>query len=85
MAEACSICGDDEPFHVHDHNGERIERYFTVGRGQTDFQAALAWKDQAGRLRSAARELVKAIDAPNIGIAAARREQAAVEKLRKLL
>lgn len=36
-------------------------------------------------LEDAARELVEAIDFPNIGIAAARREQAAVEKLRKLL
>lgn len=39
----CSICGDDEPFHVHSQ-GKRIENYFTVGRGQTDFQAADAWK-----------------------------------------
>ena len=39
----CTICGDDEPFHVH-NEGKRIEDYFTVGRGQTDFGAAEAWK-----------------------------------------
>jgi lipid A disaccharide synthetase len=36
-------------------------------------------------LEGAARELVEAIDAPNLGLAAARRQQAAVEKLRELL
>jgi hypothetical protein len=42
-AKACSICGDAEP--VHAHNGkERIEDYFTVGRGQSDFEAAKFWK-----------------------------------------
>lgn len=45
-AKVCRICGDDEPFHVHD-GGKRIEDYFTVGRGQTDFQAAQAWRARA--------------------------------------
>lgn len=43
---ACAICGDEEPFHVHDGD-RRIEDYFTVGRGQTDFEAAVAWKRRA--------------------------------------
>jgi hypothetical protein len=41
----CRICGDQEPHHVH-HGGSRIEDYFTVGRGQTDFQAALSWQQK---------------------------------------
>lgn len=39
----CGICGEHEPHHVH-NDGERIEDYFTVGRGQSDFQAALSWQ-----------------------------------------
>jgi len=46
--EPCSICGDPEPFHVH-HNDERIEDYFTVGRGQSDFMAAQVWRRRALR------------------------------------
>lgn len=42
----CTVCGDTEPFHVHDR-GERIEDYFVVGRGQTGFDAARAWKARA--------------------------------------
>jgi hypothetical protein len=42
----CTICGDLDPVHVHD--GERrIEDYFVVGRGQTDFSAARYWKRRA--------------------------------------
>lgn len=44
--QPCRICGDSEPFHVH-YRGERIEGYFTVGRGQTGFQAAQAWQRRA--------------------------------------
>lgn len=42
----CSICGDLEPFHVHDGK-KRIDDYFTVGRGMTDLIAARLWKDRA--------------------------------------
>lgn len=42
----CTICGDTESFHVHDGDS-RIEDYFTVGRGMTELQAALAWKRRA--------------------------------------
>lgn len=42
----CSICGDWEPFHVH-NGDERIDDYFTVGRGMTDFLAAQEWKRRA--------------------------------------
>lgn len=42
----CSICGDLEPFHVHDGD-KRIDDYFTVGRGMTDLTAARIWKDRA--------------------------------------
>jgi hypothetical protein len=54
---ACNICGDLEPFHVHDGD-KRIEDYFTVGRGHTDFSAAKAWKARA-LAAEAAREHVR--------------------------
>lgn len=60
-ARPCSICGDDEPSHVH-HNGQRIEDYFTVGRGQSDFDAALLWQQ---RYFSAKRE-AEAADASGL-------------------
>jgi hypothetical protein len=44
--KACSICGDSEPSHVH-HEGRRIEDYFTVGRGETEMEAARRWKARA--------------------------------------
>lgn len=44
----CRICSDPEPHHVH-NGDERIEDYFTVGRGQTDFQAALSWQEKYQR------------------------------------
>lgn len=44
--DECSICGDTEPFHVH-HGDKRIDDYFTVGRGMTDFEAAKAWRERA--------------------------------------
>ena len=43
---ACRICGEPEPSHVH-NDGKRIEHYFTVGRGESDFMAALRWRDLA--------------------------------------
>ena len=45
-ATACRICGEPEPSHVH-NDGKRIEHYFTVGRGESDFMAALRWRDLA--------------------------------------
>jgi hypothetical protein len=51
---ACNICGDTEPFHVHDGD-RRIDDYFTVGRGQTDFTAAQAWRERA--LKAEARQV----------------------------
>lgn len=45
-ARACSICGDTEPFHVHDGD-RRIENYFTVGRGMSDMDAAREWHRRA--------------------------------------
>lgn len=46
MSKPCSICGDKEPFHVH--NGKiRIEDYFTIGRGMTQLEAAKWWKQRA--------------------------------------
>lgn len=52
-AQPCTICGDTEPVHVH-KNGpdmepmqDRIEDYFTVGRGETDMEAADRWKNRA--------------------------------------
>lgn len=42
----CTICGDREPFHVHDGD-RRIEDYFTVGRGMTEMDAARAWQARA--------------------------------------
>jgi len=47
-SKPCRICGDTEPFHVHD-NGRRIENYFTVGRGMSEMDAAREWKKRAGR------------------------------------
>lgn len=44
--QPCAVCGDPEPSHVH-HDGERIDDYFTVGRGESDFQAATRWKRRA--------------------------------------
>jgi len=49
MSRLCRICQDDEPFHVH-HGDKRIENYFTVGRGMTDFDAALEWQRRYLRL-----------------------------------
>jgi hypothetical protein len=46
VPKACRICGDTEPVHVH-HGDRRIEDYFTVGRGESDFMAALRWKRRA--------------------------------------
>lgn len=46
VQEPCTVCGDTEPSHVH-HNGLRIDDYFTVGRGETDFDAAVRWKRRA--------------------------------------
>lgn len=48
MAEsrACAICGNSEPFHVH-NQGERIEDYFLVGRGLDEMGAARIWKVRA--------------------------------------
>lgn len=46
MSKSCSICGDDEPFHIHGPSG-LIEDFFTVGRGMTDFEAAVAWRRRA--------------------------------------
>lgn len=45
-AQACTICGDREPFHVHDGD-RRIEDYFTVGRGMSDMDAAREWQRRA--------------------------------------
>lgn len=45
-ARVCAICGDDEPVHVH-RGDERIEDYFVVGRGESDFMAARRWKQRA--------------------------------------
>lgn len=42
----CEICGDAEPSHVH-YEGGRIEDYFTVGRGESDFAAAQRWQRRA--------------------------------------
>jgi hypothetical protein len=44
----CAVCGDDEPVHVH-CGKKRIEDYFTVGRGESDFAAALRWRERALR------------------------------------
>lgn len=55
MAETCKICGDSEPFHVH--NGpHRIENYFTVGRGMTEMEAAREWQRKAKKAEAALRE-----------------------------
>ena len=51
----CSICGDPEPSHVHLQE-HRIDDYFTVGRGQTDFQAALMWQQRYTALKRALHE-----------------------------
>ena len=53
-ATPCKICGDRDPVHVHtgsapNFEGPRIEDYFTVGRGQTDFSAARYWKRRTAR------------------------------------
>jgi len=45
--DVCAICGDREPWHIHDSNGRRISDYFVVGRGQTDLEAARSWKSRA--------------------------------------
>lgn len=50
---ACTYCGDTEPHHVHDAEGQRIEDYFTVGRGQTEFQAAQSWRAKYEKCRRA--------------------------------
>jgi hypothetical protein len=56
-SQGCTICGDSEPFHVHvgkqEPGARRIEEYFTVGRGLTEFEAALLWKMRAKDRRSA--------------------------------
>lgn len=44
--QACAICGDTEPFHVHNGDG-RIEDYFTVGRGMSAMDAAREWQRRA--------------------------------------
>lgn len=46
MPKPCTVCGDAEPVHVHDGD-KRIEDYFVVGRGETDFGAAKRWKIRA--------------------------------------
>lgn len=56
----CLVCGDDEPFHVH-HQGRRIEGYFTVGRGQSNFDAARAWKARAVELEREREMLAEAV------------------------
>lgn len=44
----CTICGSTEPGHVHNTvTGEMIPDYFTVGRGETDLEAALRWQRRA--------------------------------------
>lgn len=44
----CTICGSTEPSHVHNTTtGETIPDYFTVGRGETDLEAALRWQRRA--------------------------------------
>lgn len=44
--QSCAICGDTEPFHTH-NEGQRIEDYFTVGRGLSEFESALLWQRKA--------------------------------------
>lgn len=46
MKVRCEVCGDPEPTHVH-NGGKRIDDYFCVGRGETDFDAAERWKARA--------------------------------------
>ena len=48
MTRACSICLDSERHHVHDGD-RRIENYFTVGRGQSEMDAAREWHVRATR------------------------------------
>lgn len=52
----CSICGSPEPFHVHDGD-RRIDSYFTIGRGLTDFESAEIWKSRALRAQRALRDV----------------------------
>jgi hypothetical protein len=64
----CRICGDSEPFHVH--NGDiRIEDFSTVGRGMTDLEAANIWKRRAlmterelGKVRAELPEIRASLD-----------------------
>jgi len=59
--KACKICGDTEPFHVH-NQGERIEDYFIIGRGQSDFDAAQVWKRKYHTQKRTVGALEDAID-----------------------
>lgn len=59
MSQPCTICGDPEPSHVHDWD-ERIEDYFTVGRGESEFDAARRWKGRAYRAEQALTAQIKA-------------------------
>lgn len=54
----CTICGDPEVTHVH-NDGKRIESYFTVGRGESEMDAARRWK---ARALVAERELAQVIE-----------------------
>jgi hypothetical protein len=56
----CSICGDAEPYHVHS-GPERIEDYFTVGRGQSDLEAAQGWKAKYQARADSDRQLAAAM------------------------
>jgi hypothetical protein len=61
---ACSICGDSEPFHVHDQ-GQRIENYFTVGRGMSEMDAARAWQARAVAAEQRVAVLERELDIAN--------------------
>lgn len=58
--QACRVCGDTEPFHVH-NRGRRIDDFFVVGRGQNDFQAAQAWKARALKAEDKSRDEFKRV------------------------
>lgn len=46
---ACSICNEPSTGHVHDGDN-RYEHYFTVGKDETTFNAALRWRKLATQL-----------------------------------
>ena len=62
----CRICGSDEPYHAHDGD-KLIPDYFTIGRGQTEFEAAQAWKLRHQRTQRALMGLVALADEEVIG------------------